>query len=214
MDDSMQSTKPMLTPGLDKDLVILFSESVIGIHKKANNKTEEYALISLTFPPKVEKLNTGEIRFKNNLENNGDFQHAMDLYFSNVSKWRNVSIAIGYDDDDAGHFMSECLRDNLIRKNVDPSQIFRLPLTEAGYILVQSFADTGTLKKYLLAEQEFSSTARRNKIRKNVGFPKVISLKYVVRSRNLKLTVNKDQPGVNPDGTSTVTVVTQFMIGD
>jgi len=201
-------------PSKEKDLIILFSESVIGIHRKSSNDTEVYEIISLTFPPVVGKSDDGVLYFKNNLRNNKDYVRALALYIDNKSKWKNVSFAIGYDDDDAGHFMSEALRENLISSGVSNRDIFRTPLTEAGYMLIQSFSDTTELKKFLYIQQNFRNMVRSSGIRKNVGFSKIISLKYIYKVRHRTLKIPENDKVINSEGTSTATVTTQFMTGE
>lgn len=201
-------------PSKEKDFVILFSESVVGIHMKTSNDTEEYEVISLVFPPTVEKTSGGVLKFKNNLIKNSDFLHGVSLYKEGKGKCRHISIAIGYDDDDTGHFMSESLRENLINSGISEEDIFRTPLTEAGYILVQDFSDTTELKKFLYIQQNFRSVARSNGIRKNVGFSKIISLKYINKAKDKSLHIEENGDTIDPSGTSTATVVTQFMTGE
>jgi len=204
----------IFTPNKNQDFIILFSESVVGVHIKGSNETEVYEVISLTFPPTVEKRPDGNLYFKNNLKNNSNFKQALSLYLDNKDLWRNISFAIGYDDDDAGHFMSEALRENLISSGVNSKDIYRTPLTEAGYLLIQNFSNTETLKKFLFFQQDFRQIARSAGIRKNVGFSKIISLKLIYKFRNKSLSIAENDPVINFEGTSTATVATQYMTGE
>ena len=199
---------------MKKHLYLLFTESDIGIHKKEAASNEQIELSVLTFPLHVIKKDK-EYSFSVNLFNNTTYSSALNRYFHAIKDalYADVQILIGYDIDESGEGMSEAIRSNLIEDGVPSEKILRMPLTEKGYVVLKNFSETGSYKRYLYLQQELMLKLRRMKVKKNVGFSKIMSLKHAVRSRG-KTPSLKHHGVVDPNGTSTATVVTKFITGE
>lgn len=203
-------------PISEKHFYILFSESDIGIHYKKSEQLEVFEVVSLTFPPKVEKIDNGDgsttFRFKNNLKKNSKFRQALELYKRNKKLYKTSSFLIGYDDDEVGESMSEAMRENLLSEGVPHKDIFRMPLTEYGYVMIRSFLDTEKYKKYLYINDLFIQFQKKNGISKGSGFPKVFSLKYIMAKRGSEIKFGEQT--INPAGTSTAVAVTNIILNE
>ena len=186
--------------------IILFSESILGFHSKTE---EDCQMIPLVFIPEIKKDETGKYFAYINLSNN---QKIKPIFNESIE---NIFFLLGYDLDENGEFMAHALKNFLISKGVNENQIIRTPLTEDGYIAISDFLNIEKFLEYKIIDKEFQS-----EIKKSLGFNMtindVLSLVYLDRKKGKTLSLDGDglNEKINLQGTSTITFVTNQLLGE
>jgi len=187
--------------------VILFSESNLGFHSKTEQNCQ---VIPLVFIPEIKKDESGKYFAYINLSNN---QKIKPLFNEGIVE--DGIFLLGYDLDENGEFMAHALKNFLISKGVKENQIIRTPLTENGYIATSDFLNIDKFLEYKIIDKEF-----QNEIKKNLGFNMtfndVMSLVYLDRKKGKTLSLDGDglHEKINLQGTSTITFVTNQLLGE
>lgn len=193
-----------------KSHFIVLAESTIGSHQYHDDSGASISMYSLTFPITIGKYQN-RYEIKTNILMNKTFLAAHDEYVS-LKNTKEVYFLLAQDLDENGEVMSETLKNALIHSGVDEFKIFRIPLTEKGYISIKEFCDTSGYKEFLYHQQQVSKLLERNGLPK-LSLLKIMALKSIIQYRGKHFSLEKSKPDViNPNGTSTATFIHNFIM--
>lgn len=188
---------------------IVIAESIVGSHRIDGGTHADISMYAMTFLTRVEKENDRFI-VRAELKENKTFQSILDEYLRFVGQGISTQILVSFDLDENGEIMAEAVKDALHQAGVDPFDVFRVPLTENGYVAIKEFSDTTQYKEFLWHQQRFMHRLVSKSIPR-VGFFKIFALASLVKHRGKLFDIVRRPDIINPEGTSTVTFVHNYI---
>ncbi|MDD4969871.1 MAG: hypothetical protein PHT07_10630 [Paludibacter sp.] len=188
---------------------IVIAESIIGSHRMDGSTSTDLTMYALTYLSRIEKINN-EYLVRAELNDNKTFRAIIDEYVAYRQGGADVSVLVSFDLDENGEIMAEAMKDALIDAGVDPFDIFRVPLTESGYVAIKEFADTSKFKVYLWHQQRVMERLVSKGLPK-MGLMKMSALLSLVKYRGRPFDIGGRPDVINPDGTSTATFIHNYL---
>lgn len=179
-------------------MIILFSESNIGIHNKYSTDCK---IIPIVFIPTVNK-NGNIYKPFINLDDNNLIRSLLE---------KENTYLIGFDLDENGEFMAQALKNYLISKNIDEANIIRTPLTEDGYIATSDFLNINDYCKYRYFQDIFQKKMKKMKL-PLMSIMDLLALRYLIKQKGKKIEFSKLENTINLNGTSTITFITNNLL--
>ena len=182
--------------------IVFLSESDIGIHGTFEKDDIYIDLIVSSFIPVV------------TMEKENYVFHVPESLIAEISKKATSSddyIFIGFDLDVQGELMATSLYESLLKIGYKKNNIKRIPLAQYGYIAEREFLPLTEYRKYIFLQNEFIKKQKAAGIKKPLGFKKSIAFELLNKYAGMK---SKTSSNISqPNGISTVTVVTNFING-
>lgn len=188
---------------------IVVSESIVGSHSDTSGIGKNVSLYNMTFPVTI-SAHEDKYYISTRLTKNDVFMNVLQEYNMLKTKKNDVSILASFDLDENGEIMAEALLDNLVHAGVNPYDIFRVPLTENGYMAIKQFADTSSYKSFLYHQQQIQKQLKQEGLPR-IGIHKIFAIKRLINFKGREFDIRKDAKVINPDGTSTATFVHKFI---
>lgn len=188
---------------------IVIAESIIGSHRMNGDANTELTMHALTFLTRVEKVGEGFL-VRADIRENKTFRAVIDEYNEYRRSGASVSILVSFDLDENGEIMAEALKDSLIDAGVDPFDLFRVPLTENGYVAIKEFADTTKYKNYLWHQQRVMERLKSKGL-PEMGLLKITALSSLSKHKGRSFDVSMRPDIINPQGTSTATFIHNYI---
>jgi hypothetical protein len=187
---------------------IVVSESITGSHQFTVSSDNEVAQYAMTFPTTIIKDGEKYI-IGTSLQENETFKEIL-LDYKHAKKQSQVSILVAFDLDENGEIMSEVLLDSLMSNDVDPLDVFRVPLSENGYIAVKDFSNTSHYKHFLYHQQQIAKNIQAIGL-KPLSVHKIYSLKRLTQHKGKEFDISTSPTAIKQSGTSTATFIHNFL---
>lgn len=188
---------------------IVIAESIIGSHRMESGANTDLTMHALTFLTRIEKIDERFV-VRADLKDNKTFRAVMDEYTECKQNGLDASILVSFDLDENGEIMSEAFKNALIFCGVDPFDIFRVPLTENGYVAIKEFSDTSKFKQFLWHQQRVRERLKAKGL-PEMGLLKITALSSLYKYRNRPFDIAARPDIINPEGTSTVTFIHNYL---
>lgn len=191
-----------------KQKYIVISESLVGSHKFSSIDSDVIQY-ELTFPITIKKVNDLYV-IGNSISENETVRKVINEYKEHKKNGGLVNILVSFDLDEMGELMSELFLDTLEAKKVDPFDVFRVPLTENGYMAIKQFSNTSSYKEYLYHQQEIKARLQAEGL-SPLSIQKIYSLKRLSQYKGRDLDISSNPAKVNAAGTSSATFVHNYI---
>lgn len=188
---------------------IVIAESIVGSHRIDGGTHADISMYALTFLTRIDKVKDRFI-VRAELKENKTFQAIVSEYLRLCEQGVSTQILVSFDLDENGEIMAEAMKDALLHAKIDPFDVFRVPLTENGYVAIKEFSDTSQYKEFLWHQQRFMQRLVAKGIPR-IGFFKIFTLASLVKHRGKTFDIARRPDIINPEGTSTATFVHNYI---
>ena len=193
---------------MSKKAAILITESPRAVLESEPSGYDAFYVYDMTFIPVVAN---GELRC--NLKENDVFKSILTDYENLKKEGCETDILIGFDMDDAGELMSHAMLACLLEHDIPYENIIRMPFCENGFVVFSDFVDISDYIKYRDIQNSFMEKLRKEGV-SPLGIRKAYALDFMEkfkRNKGADIKVEKAK-SINPQGTSTYTYVTRYLL--